>query len=231
MEEQVKTGSRFMKARVLSVHVGKVKKFPRAGEMASAIEKSLHAGRVRLTTVGLEGDTHADTVDHGGIHQAIHFYPSEHYAKWREEFPELQESLLVGMLGENISTEGLTEEDVCVGDLLQINEAIVEVSQSRVPCAKLTYQTGEPGILNNFLSTGRTGWFARVKKEGALGAGEPIILLDRPNPRWTIRRIARFRAGELIDADGLAEMASLIELSPSWRSWAAKAFTSSMLGK
>ncbi len=107
----------------------------------SAIAKTPVDGRVRLGETGLEGDQQAELKVHGGPEKALHHYPFDHYAVWRREWqagvPGLARLDQAGAFGENISTSGLTETDVCVGDVYRIGSAIVQVSQPRQPCWKL----------------------------------------------------------------------------------------------
>ena len=118
------------------VFVGRVRLMLPDGE-ATGIFKTAVCGRVRLTTTGLEGDEQADLRHHGGVDKALHHYPVEHYALMAQEWPQCADMLGAGVLGENVSTRGMTEHEVCIGDILRIGEARVQVSQPRAPCWKI----------------------------------------------------------------------------------------------
>ena len=104
---------------------------------ATGIFKAAAGGPVRLTPTGLEGDEQADLRHHGGVDKALHHYPVEHYAVMAQAWPQCAAMLVAGVLGENISTFGMTEHEVCIGDIFRLGGARVQVSQPRSPCWKI----------------------------------------------------------------------------------------------
>ena len=111
-----------MQNKVDEVFVGKVRLLSIEGER-SGIVKSPAAGPVMLTPIGLEGDEQADLRHHGGVDKALHHYPVEHYAVLAAEWPQCAAAVGAGFLGENISTHGLDEHALCIGDVLRIGPA------------------------------------------------------------------------------------------------------------
>lgn len=200
---------------LLSVQVGTVKTYPLPGgkEWQSAIVKTPVTGPVWLGITGLAGDEQAYKAGHGGPHMAVNVYPSEHFAHWRT-LPGL-EGITGGGWGENFTTQGITEDTVCLGDVFRVGEVIVEVSQPRQPCAKLDRRWDIPGLHQQAEDSGRVGWYFRVKQEGRVWGGSELTLLERPFPQWTIARVYALRSGQ--DVDGLHALVDCPALSPGWR--------------
>jgi MOSC domain-containing protein YiiM len=168
-----------------------------------------------LSRLNLDGDGQADLVHHGGVDKALLAYSAGNYPRWREELGITE--IGQGAWGENVTVDGLDEDRVCIGDTWQLGEAVVQVTQARRPCWKLEARWGLRGLLELTQRTGRTGWYHRVLSEGLVGPGHRMVLIERPHPGWTVHR-----AGEVMgDPDArlhdLAELASLPELSSSWR--------------
>lgn len=165
-------------ARVLSINIGQPRTVPYDGEtVRTAIFKDPVDGSVRLTRLGFVGDGQADRRVHGGPTRAAYLYPHEHYAHWE---PRLGGGPLpYGQFGENLTTEGLLETTLHVGDVLILGGARVQVESPRGPCFKLGIRTGDPTIVAPFLQSGRLGTYLSVLEEGPVAPGDPISLLHR----------------------------------------------------
>lgn len=187
------------------------------GRPASAIKKEEASGRRWLSKTGLDGDEQADLSVHGGPEKALHHHAADHYAFWRDQIPDRAEKFKPGGFGENLSTIGLTEEIVCIGDVIQIGEAIVQISQGRQPCWKLSKHIGRDDMAARFQKSGRTGWYYRVLQEGFIQPGEPIALIERPQPRWQLAAIIAARFDPRLDPALAREISLIAELSDSWR--------------
>src|SRR5699024_9350605 len=124
------------RARVVSVHVGPAQRFDEGTGRAwtSAIGKSVLTGPAWVAQDNVTGDEQADRRHHGGPDKAVFVYPSEHYSLWREELD--LSSVGPGAFGENLAVAGLTEHDVCLGDVWEVGEVVLQVSQPRRPCWK-----------------------------------------------------------------------------------------------
>ena len=168
----------------VNVFVGKVRDYD--GSRPSAIGKIQVDGELILGELGLEGDEQADLRYHGGPEKALHQYPAEHYALLAQEWPQCASLLGPGVLGENISTRGMTEHDVCIGDVFGMGEARIQLSQPRSPCWKIDRRLKVDGASRFVEAAGVTGWYYRVLDEGRLCAGDEIVLLERPNPWLTL---------------------------------------------
>jgi MOSC domain-containing protein YiiM len=206
---------------LLSLHVGEVRPFGPQGQ-PSAIAKQATTGMWKVTPVGLLGDAQADRKHHGGPDKALHHYPREHYADWRSELPAKSDLFVAGGVGENISTQGLTEDTVCLGDIYRLGGALVQVSQGRKPCWKLNVRFGVEDMARRVQDSGRTGWYYRVLEEGEVAAGEAITLVERPWPEWPLSRLWQVLNQSPVDREALAELADLETLAANWRETARK---------
>jgi MOSC domain-containing protein YiiM len=208
--------------RVRAVLAGKVAPLGRRG-VPSGIDKRALPGRVEISKGGLAGDEHGDRRHHGGPEKAIHHYPFDHYAQWREECPGIAWRLGgEGAFGENVSTEGMTEAEVCIGDVYRLGTALVQVSQGRQPCWRLNERFGDPAMARRVQETGRTGWYYRVLEEGAVAAGDTLSLVERPAAAWALTRIIHVLYRDPLDVEALAAMSELPALAESWRALARR---------
>ncbi|MDN5782865.1 MAG: MOSC domain-containing protein, partial [Luteimonas sp.] len=172
--------------RVDALLVGSAKPYTRPGSR-SAIDKQPFAGIVSIGELGFAGDEQGDPRVHGGPDKAIHHYAFDHYRAWRDELGALALLQSPGAFGENISTRGLDEGDVCIGDRFGFGSAVLEVSQGRQPCWKLNDRFDVPDMARRVQSSGRTGWYYRVLQPGSAEAGDLLRLDARPHPEWTLR--------------------------------------------
>lgn len=180
------------------------------------------AGPVFLGTLGLTGDGVGDGKVHGGPDKAVHLYPYDHYATWAAEQPAMAPVLATpGAFGENFCVAGVTEADICLGDVVGLGSARLQVAQARQPCWKLGVRFGLPVLPRLLQKTGRTGWYYRVLGEGTVRQGDGFTLLDRPNPAWTLARTLRVLYVDTLDRDALGELAELPGASAGLRRLAA----------
>ena len=157
--------------KLVSVQVGWPRTVQWRGKpVSTGIYKEPVVGRVMLYRFNLDGDRQADLTVHGGRDKAVYVYPSEHYPVWQAEFSDLL--LPYGMFGENFTTEGLDESSVHIGDQFRIGDAVVEVTQPRMPCYKLGIRFGRAEMLKRFHASGRCGFYLAVLREGEVGAGD-----------------------------------------------------------
>lgn len=206
-----------MPVSISTVLVGQISPLGRRG-VASGIFKQPVYRDVEVIRSGLAGDAQGDRKHHGGLEKALHHYAFEHYAAWKSESPALAEHLVApGAFGENISTVGATEADICIGDIYRLGTATVEVSQARQPCWRLNERFGATDMARRVQNSGRTGWYYRVLAEGSVRPGDSFTLLERPAKNWSLERILRVLYHTTLDGEALAELAELEQLSASWR--------------
>lgn len=186
-----------------------------SGKPPSAIGKRPVTGRVAVTDAGLANDAQADLSVHGGPDKALHHYPGEHYVAWRHGLG--RSDLEPGGVGENLSTTGLTEDAVCIGDVFALGTARVQISQGRQPCWKLNAHTGDDRMAWRFQTTGRTGWYYRVLSPGEAGIGDEIALIERPCPDWSVAEVTRARLTRRVSRNDALTLSGLPELAVGWR--------------
>ncbi|OON63525.1 MOSC domain-containing protein [Massilia sp. KIM] len=189
--------------------------------LLSAIGKRARAGALWLSRTGLEGDEQGDRVYHGGPDKALHHYAAEHYVLWRQWVPGSAVALGPGAFGENISTHGMSEREVHVGDVFRAGATLLQVTQARQPCFKLNLRLGAHGVARRMQDSGRTGWYYRVLREGWLAAGDVLELVDRPQPDWPLARLIAALYPQDTGAPWLPEewhrASALPELAQRWR--------------
>lgn len=193
---------------------------PRA--VPSGIAKAEVAGPILLRKTGFEGDAQGDTLRHGGPEKAVHHYPLDHYAAWRSEVGPQPLLDRPGAFGENLSTLGITEKDVAIGDVFEIGTAEIEISQGRQPCWKLNEQFGLPDMAWRVQSSGRIGWYYRVLREGTVGPDDRMRLLHRHSPEWTISRIWRILYVDTLNRSELGSLAKIERLADGCRKYAIR---------
>ena len=162
-----------------------------------------------------DGDRQADLSVHGGVNKAVYGYPSEHYGYWQSELP--QESLRWGAFGENFTTEGMLETDLCPGDEYRIGSAVVRVTTPRLPCFKLAAKFRRDDMIERFLKSGFSGFYFSVVDEGEVGAGDEFTLLNRADPRVTIAEVNQLYVSHSPDVELLRRAARVEALPESWR--------------
>lgn len=208
-----------------AVMTGKARAFGDKGE-PSAIAKTRVDGVRRVGFLGIEGDEQGDPTVHGGPDKAIHHYPRDHFPFWTETLDGHDLLGTPGAFGENISTMGLVETEACIGDRYRLGTALVEISQGRQPCWKLGHRFGIASVPATVVETRRSGWYYRVIEEGRVAAGDTLVLVERPLPDWSVRRVfALLIGGEgKDDPEALRVLEQCDALAENWRKRAAKLF-------
>jgi MOSC domain-containing protein YiiM len=200
---------------LISIQVGVSRTVTRDGqEVSTGIFKSPVEKRLRMRHLNLDGDQQADLTVHGGPNKAVYAYPSEHYPFWKSELPGTD--LPWGAFGENLTTSGLLESAVCIGDRFTIGTAEVVVTQPRLPCFKLNLKFDRDDMIKRFLASHRSGFYLRVLREGEVGAGNEIVPIHQDENRVSVLDALRLHLQES-DSDELRHRALQVEyLSPSW---------------
>ncbi len=208
--------------KLLSLQIGKPRTFGEKGatdyydkEWRTAIFREPVVGPVWLSQTTLAGDQVANRRFHGGPDKAVNVYPSEHYAQWQHELqlPDITH----GGFGENFTTEGWLETEVCIGDSFTIGSAVVQVSQPRQPCGTLARRWRVKDFPARVINANKTGWYLRVLQEGEVRAGLPFALLERPHPEWTIAAANEVMYFRKKDAEAIRALATCPALAQAWR--------------
>jgi len=204
-----------MQQTIDQLFIGGLRPLAPEGQM-SGIVKAPVTGPVLLGPEGLAGDRHGDPRYHGGPEKALHHYPAEHYAVLAARWPAVAEALRAGALGENLSTTGWTEQNVCVGDVFRLGPCRVQVSQPRQPCWKINHRIGEPGLSAFIAEEGLVGWYCRVLEGGVVAPGAAFELLERPAPGVSLVRLWAAGQAHRPDPTELDDLAATPGLSPGW---------------
>ncbi|PYQ51267.1 MAG: MOSC domain-containing protein [Acidobacteria bacterium] len=206
---------------LVSVNVGLPREVDWHGRrVRTSIWKAPRPGRVRVERLDLEGDRQADLSVHGGPDKAVYAYPSEHYAYWRKDLPGTD--LPWGAFGENLTTAGLLESEVRIGDRLRVGSADFVVTQPRMPCYKLAVRFGRDDMVKRFLASGRSGFYLAVLREGEVGAGDPIEFTARDEHGVTVADIAALYTDDADNQGLLRRAVQLPALPESWREYLRK---------
>lgn len=209
------------KAFVQNLLVGKVKqlgsndaKHPMERAWESGMFKNVVHEKMWLSKNGIEGDQVADKKNHGGPEKAVFAYPTSHYDYWKND---LEIQIGIGAMGENIAVTPINEETVCIGDVYQFGEAIIQVSQPRRPCWKPARRFKVVDFALRIQNTGRTGWYYRVLQEGFVQEKQEMTLMERPYPKWTIANCNEVMYIKKDDVDLARELAACEFLAPNWK--------------
>lgn len=184
-------------------------------EWTTGFFKETVLGPVWVGTTNLAGDGQADLRVHGGPDKAINVYPYEHYAFWLAELD--CKELPNGAFGENFTVAGILETKACIGDIFELGDTLVQISQPRQPCWKLSRRWRVQDLVARVVRTGKTGWYFRVLREGNVQAGAALALVERPYPEWTVataNNVMLHRKENYMDAQALADCPAL---SGSWK--------------
>ena len=186
-------------------------------EVRTGIFKEPVEGPVMMRRLNLDGDRQADLTVHGGPAKAIYAYPSEHYPLWENELPEM--AMPWGMFGENLTTEGLREEETHIGDQFRIGEAIVMVTQPRTPCYKLALKFQRDDMLERMLTNGRSGFYLAVIQQGVVQSGDAIERIHDDPERISVAEMNSLYRDGGKDVNLLKRAANLEALPESWRDY------------
>lgn len=189
---------------IKQIRVGRVANLP-GSNVLSAIDKKEAPLPIRLGLSGFDGDEHADQIHHGGPEKAIHFYCAKHYLDWQE----LGVRAKIGDFGENISLCNVEEKEIFLGDIFSLGTALIQVSQGRQPCWKLNIRFNHPNLALAMQTSGKTGWYGRVVKEGTVGQNAQLVLQRRLQTRWSISDLCRLMYQDTLN---LASIESLLKL-------------------
>jgi len=207
--------------RVVSLNVGLPREIEWRGQTVNtSIFKTPVDRRLRVTTLNLDGDQQSDLSVHGGADKAVYAYPSEHYAYWRQELPQMD--LPWGVFGENLTIDGLVEENVRIGDRLRMGSAEFVVTQPRMPCFKLGIRFGRPDILKRFLRSGHTGFYFAVLREGEVGPGDSIELVAQAEEGLTVAYVVNLYTVDAENQELLRRATRSSALPESWRDYFRK---------
>jgi ferredoxin-NADP reductase/MOSC domain-containing protein YiiM len=203
-------------AKLLSVNVGLPRDIEWHGKtVRTAIWKEPVTGRRWVRRLNVDGDGQGDLAGHGGEQRAVFVYQIDSYRYWEKELR--RNGLLYGQFGENFTVDGLSDEEVCIGDRYRVGSAQFEVTQPRVTCYRVGIRMEEPRMPSLLVAHGRPGFYLRVLEEGEVGTGDEIVLVARGPERMTVAE-----ANALLYLPGhprreLERALRIPAFSPGWR--------------
>ena len=229
-----------MPAAIASIQVGRIRT---EGESTSSDSMSLRwttafykfpvSGPVHVHWLGIDDDETADMKHHGGVDKAVLGYSAEHYPAWSAELSSSDfadpdgsdcgwSAFGCGAFAENLTISAQTESSVCIGDRYFVGEheataVILEISQPRQPCWKISRRWKHKTLTKQVAKTGRTGWYFRVLREGMINVNDSMTLIERRHQNWTIQRANDIMLGREADRYAVAELMAMPELSESWK--------------
>ncbi len=202
--------------KLRAVNVSGLTQVLHQGELVqTGIFKRSVAGPVAVGAIQMAGDRQADLFNHGGADKAVYGYPWEHYAHWaamlgRDDFEP-------GQFGENLTTEGLFESQLSIGDRLRVGTTLLEVSQPRVPCFKLNIRMKSPAFSKAFLKSGLVGFYFRVLEPGQVEADDAIVVEPTQYERVTIAEAVQIRFFDHLNVAAIERILRNPSLAAVWR--------------
>ena len=207
--------------KIVAVSVGGPREVQWHGKsVLTSIFKTPVAGRARVARDNIEGDRQSDLSVHGGVDKAVYAYPAEHYDFWRRELPSTE--LPWGSFGENLTVEGLLEDEVWIGDRYRAGTTGLIVTQPRMPCYKLAIRFGRADVVKRFLRSGRSGFYFAVEREGEVGAGDSIERIARSDQRLTIADVVALYVKDEAHQPLLQSASAHPSLPAAWRDYFRK---------
>ena len=204
-----------MKVKLEAICTGTARPFN--GVETSAIAKRPREGLVQVLEEGLAPDEQADRRVHGGPEMALHLYPLDHHAFWREQIGDSDLLDEPGAFGSNLAVRGLTEGDVHIGDRFRLGSALIEVSQPRQPCWKIEHRFGHKGMVATIIQTARAGWYYRVLETGEVQAGDMLERVEVGEQDWSIARTFTALVAGKATREELETLAAMERLTPRLR--------------
>lgn len=202
-------------ASIVSVNVGGQRDVEWFGRtVRTGIWKSPVEGRVAVRGVNLDGDDQADRRVHGGPDKAVYAYATEDYAWWADQ----GEDVGPATFGENLTTEGIDLSGAVLGERWRVGTTVLEVAQPRQPCFKLGIRMGRASFKDDFAAAWRPGAYLRIVEEGAVGAGDEIEVLDRPDHGLTV--VGLLRIAEDPTPEAVASVLTVDAVPDGWKDWA-----------
>ena len=190
-------------------------------KMKYGVDKEIDTGICKQTTEeafltkeGFRGDGVADLRYHGGPDRAVCVYPYEHYSLWEKEFNNTFPS---STFGENLTVTNMLEKDVYIGDIFRLGDAVIQVTQGRIPCSTITKRTNNPLLLKRMVQTGFTGYLCRVLEEGRVRRDSRITLLEAHPKQVSILYGNEIYFHEQKDVEGIKRVLGVKELAYEWQ--------------
>ncbi len=203
-------------AKLISVNVGLPRDVPSRGQTVhTGIWKNPVQGRRMVRRLNIDGDGQGDLAGHGGVNRPVFVYQVGSYRYWENELK--RNDFTWGQFGENFTVDGLSDEEVCIGDRYRIGGALFEVSQPRVTCYRVGMRTNEPRMAALLVAHHRPGFYFRVLEEGEVGAGDDIFKVAEGSQRMTVAETDALLYLPSHSREQLQRALNVPALSPGWQ--------------
>ena len=184
-------------------------------QVPTSIFKKSVKGSVMLRNLNLDGDQQGNLQKHGGPDKAVCVYPCEHYTFWENELS--RPDLPWGMFGENFTTKGLLEDEVCIGDQFRIGSALLLVTQPRTPCFKLGIKFEDPKVIDLMWAHSRSGFYASVLQEGLVSSGDSIEQISKNPNSLTVAEVFALYQDPSPNPGTIRRLLQLENLADEWK--------------
>src|SRR4051794_10998979 len=203
-------------ARLLSVNVGRPREIAWRGQTVyTSVWKEPVQGRRLVRRLNIDGDAQGDLAGHGGEHRAVFVYQMDSYRYWENELG--RSDFVYGQFGENFTVEGLSDEEVCIGDRYRIGSALFEVSQPRVTCYRVGLRMNDPRMPALLVSHRRPGFYFRVLEEGDVQAGDEILKVASGEEQMAVAEVDGLLYLPGHPRQQLLRALRIAALSPGWQ--------------
>lgn len=202
------------KPKIINIAIGMPKEYEWNNKTERSAINKLSVPNMNVKKSGIIGNEVANVEFHGGDDRAVCLYPFEHYTAWEKEF---QSRLAIPAFGENITALGMLERDVCIGDVYQVGNAIIQVTQGRVPCSTISKFNAINQFLNRVYSTCYTGFFFRVLKDGVVTVESDIRLLEKHPKGISVLFANQTLFHDQKNQDAIGKILEVEELADVWR--------------
>ena len=201
---------------ITSINIGtpRVVTYAEGRKLKTSLQRNPVKGKVFLDLMGFEGDQVADPINHGGADKAVCGYPANHYSVWEGE---LARNMSPASFGENLTIEGLTEDQILIGDIFQVGEAEIQCTQPRQPCHKLTKIHGYPKLASRIQVLGYCGYYFRVLKQGWLQAGMTLERIHSDKETISVRDAHYLMYRDKTEYEAIENLIAHPALSESWK--------------
>lgn len=200
--------------KIINLALGKPSEYEWNKHVESSGIGKVSVQKIDVKLDAIVGDGVGNPEFHGGQDRVVCLYPYEHYSLWEKEF---QTQLPVPAFGENITAIGMKEETVCIGDIYKIGEAVLQITQGRIPCSTISKYNGINSLLRRIVETSFTGYFFRVLEEGSISVGSTIQLMDRHPKGISVLKANQVLFHELSNKIEIKRLLEINELAEVWK--------------
>lgn len=180
--------------------------------------------QAEIDELGIQGDVQVDKRYHGGPERALHQYAWKSYERLIKAYPLLHQKAWPGSMGENLSIPAMHEQNVCIGDIYQINDCHIQVSGPRMPCYKISEKFDTPNLHKFVAQQAIHGWYYRVIKGGSLNVNDTVELMHRPNPKVSIASFLDIVQGKVRESKVIEQAINAKGLDPEWKDKLSRQF-------